>query len=123
MRCSRCGAEHDRKGQRYCLSCHAAYAREWRKTHPLTEKQRQRGRVRAVANAYQRLGKIAPDSCFFCGEEKTEKHHPDYEQPLAIVWLCRPCHVKFHHLQGVISRMSGPDVFQKEHRSDTAEAA
>jgi hypothetical protein len=28
--CSRCSKPRDRKGQRYCSICHAAYMREWR---------------------------------------------------------------------------------------------
>lgn len=33
--CSRCGTEHDRKGQRYCLTCHAAVMRAWRKAQSI----------------------------------------------------------------------------------------
>ena len=35
--CSKCGATHARRGQRWCHACHAEYQREWRKTHPNTE--------------------------------------------------------------------------------------
>ena len=29
-----------------------------------------------------------------CGLKKNrlERHHPDYDLPLLIVWLCKPCH-------------------------------
>jgi ribosomal protein L40E len=37
-KCSRCGAANG-SSQAYCRACHAAYMREFRKTHPLTEAQ------------------------------------------------------------------------------------
>ena len=38
-----------------------------------------------------------PDGCSHCGEPgKVEGHHPDYDQPLAVVWLCKPCHTEVH---------------------------
>jgi hypothetical protein len=37
------------------------------------------------------------DTCMVCGDEaKTEAHHPDYLDPLQVVWLCKPCHSKLH---------------------------
>lgn len=33
-----------------------------------------------------------------CGK-KPEAHHPDYSQPLAVVWLCREHHMQAHALK------------------------
>lgn len=43
----------------------------------------------------ERHHRKAPDCCQMCGlPKKLERHHPDYDLPLLIVWLCKPCHVK-----------------------------
>jgi hypothetical protein len=43
-----------------------------------------------------RLGKVFPMPCIICGAAKTEGHHPDYDQPLSVIWLCRPHHLEVH---------------------------
>lgn len=48
----------------------------------------------AVGNAI-RSGRLTPLPCWICGE-KAEAHHPDYSQPLDVVWLC-PLHHKRAH--------------------------
>jgi len=40
-------------------------------------------------------GRIAPMPCFVCGE-KAEAHHPDYDAPLAVAWLCTKHHRQAH---------------------------
>jgi len=42
-----------------------------------------------------KAGKVIPEPCFICGA-KAEAHHPDYSQPLDVVWLC-PLHHKQAH--------------------------
>lgn len=44
-----------------------------------------------------KIGLIEQRPCEKCGSEKSEKHHPDYEQPLKVQFLCRSCHMKEHH--------------------------
>jgi hypothetical protein len=34
-----------------------------------------------------------PKQCQMCGlTKRLERHHPNYDLPLLIVWLCKPCH-------------------------------
>ena len=38
---------------------------------------------------------VRPDTCQRCGVRATEplhSHHEDYEKPLIVVFVCRPCH-------------------------------
>ncbi len=95
--CSACGKNHSRRGrQRYCNACHAAFMREWRKTHPLTLEQKLKATARSYAGVYKRRGKIILQACEACGSEKTEMHHDDYARPLDVRWLCRECHLDTH---------------------------
>lgn len=54
LSCSRCGNPRDRKGQRYCRSCHAAYAREWRQRRMLHVKQRETVRFAQLVSRHAR---------------------------------------------------------------------
>lgn len=52
---------------------------------------------RVVCSALANGSLIQPLSCQNCGcATETEAHHPDYSQPLAVIWLCVPCH-RGHH--------------------------
>jgi hypothetical protein len=99
IRCSGCGDEHGRIGQRYCAPCHAAYMREWRKTHPLNAEQLVKRNARAYARVYETRGHLTRQPCAHCLADGVERHHPDYAKPIDVVWLCRPCHLKLHRDQ------------------------
>lgn len=43
-----------------------------------------------------RRGVLIKQPCVVCGEIKVQAHHPDYNKPLAIVWLCFLHHRKLH---------------------------
>ena len=94
--CSRCGCEHLRNG-RYCHGCHNAYMRNWRKTHPLNEGHKQRSNSRAYANVYKKRGHLVQEPCKVCGDKNSEMHHPHHELPRYVIWLCRRCHLAWHH--------------------------
>ncbi|QGH72742.1 MAG: putative HNHc nuclease [Podoviridae sp. ctQNx1] len=42
-----------------------------------------------------RDGRIEKLPCFICGG-KAEAHHPDYDRPLDVVWLCPVHHKEIH---------------------------
>lgn len=50
----------------------------------------------AVRNAI-RDGKLQTQPCWVCGL-KAVAHHPDYNRPLDVVWLCQPHHKQAHAL-------------------------
>ena len=53
----------------------------------------------AVSNAI-RDGRLQKQPCKFCDTTTSlEAHHFDYARPLDVIWLCRPCHRKFHALE------------------------
>lgn len=97
LQCSRCGGARSRDDQRYCAPCHAAYMRGWRKENPLTGESKRRSSVRSTAKMAKRRGTLQPEPCICCGAVDTEMHHPDYQQPLLVEWLCRSCHLDLHY--------------------------
>ncbi len=100
--CSNCGCENDRHGQRYCKACHAAYMREHRAAYAeLSDEAKKKNSARAYANTYLRRGKLKPEPCFVCSDPVAEMHHEDYEKPLDVLWLCRPCHLSCHNFAPV----------------------
>jgi len=70
--------------------------REWRKTHPLNELQREKMNTRSYTHVYVKREKIKKQPCLTCKEPKSEAHHPNYDEPLLVVWLCRPHHLELH---------------------------
>lgn len=75
------------------------------------EIRRKRSQKRAERNALQpkrvaavqalnvavRSGQIVRQPCFVCGAG-AEAHHPDYDRPLDVVWLCPSHHRQAHAL-------------------------
>ena len=91
--CGKCGESNDRLPQRYCRLCHAAYTREWRKSHPMTKQQRRRDNARSYAGVYLRRGLIQRKPCEVCGTtRRLTMHHDDYSKPLDVRWLRRKHH-------------------------------
>jgi hypothetical protein len=64
---------------------------EWRVSHP-----KRRAAQMMLGNAV-RSGKVLPLPCFICGDS-AEAHHPDYDRPLDVVWLCSAHHKQAHAL-------------------------
>ena len=68
----------------------------------LTDEDRARQK-RAGKRVYTALknGTLVKTPCEVCGELKVEAHHPDYDAPLAVVWLCKKHHLECHLLTHV----------------------
>lgn len=87
----------------------AEYVRGWRQRMSAERKQyylrvSQGGRTKEAHNAQQRVWNalrsgrlIKPSRCEHCGsgERPLDGAHHDYSLPLAVTWLCRPCHLKY----------------------------
>lgn len=67
----------------------ADYKREYRRNNPHEV-------ARDATKVALRSGRLVrPDHCVKCGLVcKPEAHHPDYDKPLEVVWLCRVCHLE-----------------------------
>lgn len=63
----------------------------WKEEHP-----KRRAAQVAVGNAV-RDGRLVKLRCLVCGN-KAEAHHPDYDRPLDVVWLCPAHHKQAHAL-------------------------
>jgi len=101
--CSKCGGDlGDRYGkQRYCKACHAANMRATRPKHSeLSPEARKKANTRAYSRMLVLSGVIKKTPCVVCGDEKSERHHPDYDKPREVIWLCRRHHLELHEKDG-----------------------
>ena len=57
-------------------------------------KYKARHRVQKLVAA----GRLIPWPCEVCGE-KAEAHHPSYDRPLLVVWLCGEHHRQAHEIR------------------------
>ena len=48
-----------------------------------------------ILNNAVRDGKVPRHPCFICGK-KAHAHHPDYDRPLDVIWLCPKHHKEAH---------------------------
>lgn len=65
--------------------------KKWQESYP----ERRMAHI-AVGNAL-RVGKLTRHPCWVCGT-KAVAHHPDYDRPLDVVWLCHQHHRQAHAL-------------------------
>lgn len=56
------------------------------------------GQQRAWSRVHRavRRGDLEPTPCAKCGAVPSRAHHPDYDRPLDVVWLCHGCHKAEH---------------------------
>jgi hypothetical protein len=71
--------------------------RHWRVTHRLAGLARKKMNARSYLHTYMKRGKIIKGPCEECGSTvNVHGHHEDYDQPLFVKWLCKPCHIAHH---------------------------
>ncbi len=68
---------------------HSKATIKWQDNHP------NRRAASQILNNALRAGKINKLPCFICGK-KAHAHHPDYDRPLDVVWLCPKHHKEAH---------------------------
>jgi hypothetical protein len=66
---------------------------KWRSRNP------QKLWAQRALRAALKMGLIQPKPCQRCGAEPAEAHHPSYDRPAYVVWLCRRCHRGEHSRQ------------------------
>jgi hypothetical protein len=68
---------------------HQRSVKKWQIKHP------NRRAASHILNNAVRDGKIVRLPCFICGA-KAHAHHPDYDRPLDVIWLCPKHHYETH---------------------------
>lgn len=63
---------------------------------------RNRIKLRAQKQARRAVekGLLTKTGCEVCGTDKVQGHHPDYKEPLVVMWLCQTHHCEWHRLNG-----------------------
>ena len=52
--------------------------------------------TRGLSRKLIKRNMIKKENCSVCGIEKSEAHHPDYNNAVFIVWLCKKHHIEEH---------------------------
>ena len=52
--------------------------------------------AQAALRSAEKRGLIERQPCAECGAEKVDGHHPNYTEPMAVIWLCRKHHREVH---------------------------
>lgn len=94
---------------------HAAYVKTEsgrkasRRAHKRYQERSPLRRAAHVAlNNALRDGRVARTPCQCCGALEVEAHHPDYDKPLDVVWLCQHDHLQLHQEHESYLNNSGP---------------
>lgn len=48
-------------------------------------------------NYAKRTGKVIQRDCLYCNSSKTVAHHPNYDLPLEVIWVCALHHKIMRH--------------------------
>lgn len=68
--------------------------REYKRRSKL--RNREINRISQLVIAAIKAGEITQERCVICGSLESECHHPDYDFPVCMVWLCRTHHKEVH---------------------------
>ena len=101
------GDRPEQQVQSHCKGCGKLIHREWRADNPernrvhdqarhLRDPRKRRAR-NDTHNAMRKGEIVRPAACSDCSIPCVpEAHHPDYDRPDLIDWLCRRCHMALH---------------------------
>lgn len=105
----------------WCRECKRksdrVYSRKYREEHPgwkrednernrvlinklvkeYAKKYPERLKATSIVNYALKTGKLKREPCVICGKEFVHGHHPDYDKPLEVVWLCPKHHKAVHN--------------------------
>lgn len=99
--------EYRRKNAEKLRAYNRKYNKEWRKKNGLAAENRWKDKNPEKTKAHRKVNtllkywKIKRGNCF-CGI-RGQAHHPDYNFPYRIVWLC-----SVHHTQHHLGKLSTP---------------
>jgi hypothetical protein len=88
---------HSRANKSYCKTLKGKKATR-KKYEVQKENHPEKEKARVALNDAVRVGKIKKGLCVICKSNKVEAHHPDYQKPLDIIWLCKDHHTKLHNI-------------------------
>lgn len=114
--CPNCNKEKKAVGRSYCKKCILIVTRRWRVENREKKAAIQRAYTKTPkgyavtrasikkyisknkekVKAWRKAFGVAMDPCVICGRTDSVKHHPDYNKPLEIVFLCHLCHKRVH---------------------------
>lgn len=72
--------------------------RIWTNANYIKREKMMKHSVRKIALRAVKDGRLTKLPCEYadCTQAKVEAHHPDYSQPLEVLWLCRTHHLELH---------------------------
>lgn len=88
-------SEHRRKQQRARTAQPEVKAKNAEYKRAYEYSPHQKAACVAVSKAVKD-GTLVKLPCWVCGCEKVEGHHPDYDAPLDVIWLCKKHHMEIH---------------------------
>lgn len=92
----------------FCRNCSAKRLRNWRNANKDKHKQHdatynlkypKKRIAKNIVNKAIMSGCLERKPCETCGKSKAQAHHPDYDFPMKIIWLCPIHHSKVHQEQ------------------------
>lgn len=90
-RCKKCSNGREKEG-RYAQR--SDYLKKYQKE--ATKNNPHKVRARYLARKAVKEGVISKFPCEVCGSTKSQGHHPDYDRPLEVRWLCSTHHQQVH---------------------------
>ena len=88
--------EEIRAQQKRWREANKEYAKDYMKEYSFKTKTRIRIFASSKVNNALKSGKLVKQPCEVCGCLEVEAHHPDYNKPLDVMWLCKKCHEEWH---------------------------